>query len=223
MISATEHEHENDEEARPWRSVCALEFPDDVLFTKPTDILPEKLDDWRRQRVTSERRVRDEEDVYPAKILLSSRAARKRAPFTAWPSTSRSSRLLHPPRAGRHHRVADPLVLLELQVAALPRAASVRLVDFHAEISLHRADCSEGLSRPPGGSGIRGQGSCPRVASAPQATGAFPKQRDVRAAFPCANFVGHPDRLSFTATFLVPAGIFSTFPSLKPAALISIV
>ena len=53
---------ENDEEARPWRGVYALEFPEEVLFTKPIDIRPEQLDDWRPQGVTSERRVRDEDE-----------------------------------------------------------------------------------------------------------------------------------------------------------------
>ena len=60
MSSATEPEKDNDEEARPWRGVYALEFPEEVLFTKPIDIRPEQLDDWRPQGVTSERRVRDE-------------------------------------------------------------------------------------------------------------------------------------------------------------------
>ena len=60
--SANEPEKENDEEARPWRGVYALEFPEEVLFTKPIDIRPEKLDDWRAQGVTSERRLRDEDE-----------------------------------------------------------------------------------------------------------------------------------------------------------------
>jgi Arc/MetJ-type ribon-helix-helix transcriptional regulator len=60
--SATEPEKENDEEARPWRGVYALEFPEEILFTKPIDIRPEQLDDWRPQGVTSERRVRDEDE-----------------------------------------------------------------------------------------------------------------------------------------------------------------
>ena len=59
---ATEPEKENDEEARPWRGVYALEFPEEVLFTKSIDIRPEQLDDWRPQGVTSERRVRDEDE-----------------------------------------------------------------------------------------------------------------------------------------------------------------
>ncbi|MGO8903129.1 MAG: hypothetical protein ACLQU5_33045 [Isosphaeraceae bacterium] len=62
MISATEPEKESDEEARPWRGVYALEFPEEVLFTKSIDIRPEQLDEWRPQGVTSERRVRDEDE-----------------------------------------------------------------------------------------------------------------------------------------------------------------
>src|SRR5207253_9634637 len=60
--SATEPEKENDEEARPWRGVYALEFPEELLFTKSIDIRPEQLDEWRPQGVTSERQVRDEDD-----------------------------------------------------------------------------------------------------------------------------------------------------------------
>ena len=41
MSSATEPEKENDEEARSWRGVYALEVPEEVLFTKPIDIRPE--------------------------------------------------------------------------------------------------------------------------------------------------------------------------------------
>ena len=59
---ATEPEKEDDEEARPWRGVYALEFPEEVLFTKSIDIRPERLDDWRPQGVTSERRVRDDDE-----------------------------------------------------------------------------------------------------------------------------------------------------------------
>ena len=62
MSSATEPEKENNEEARPWRGVYALEFPEEVLFTKPIDIRPEQLDDWRPQGVTSERQVREEHE-----------------------------------------------------------------------------------------------------------------------------------------------------------------
>src|SRR5271156_4528102 len=60
--SATEPEKENDEEARPWRGVYALEFPEEVLFTKSIDMRPEQLDDWRPQGVTSERQVRDDDE-----------------------------------------------------------------------------------------------------------------------------------------------------------------
>jgi Arc/MetJ-type ribon-helix-helix transcriptional regulator len=60
--SATEPEKENDEEARPWCGVHALEFPEEVLFTKSIDIRPESLDEWRPQGVISERQVRDEDE-----------------------------------------------------------------------------------------------------------------------------------------------------------------
>jgi len=62
MSSATEAEKENDEGAQPWRGVYALEFPEEVLFTRSIDIRPEQLDEWRPQGVTSERRVRDEDE-----------------------------------------------------------------------------------------------------------------------------------------------------------------
>jgi Arc/MetJ-type ribon-helix-helix transcriptional regulator len=62
MGSATEPEKDSDEDARSWRGVYALEFPEEVLFTKAVDIRPEQLDDWRPQGVTSERRVRDEDE-----------------------------------------------------------------------------------------------------------------------------------------------------------------
>ena len=42
--------------------VSTLQFPEEVLFTKPIDIRPEKLDEWRPQGVTSERRGRDEDE-----------------------------------------------------------------------------------------------------------------------------------------------------------------
>ena len=62
MSAATEPEKENDEEDRPWRGVYALEFPDEVLFTKPIDMRPEHLEDWRPKGATSERPVRDEDE-----------------------------------------------------------------------------------------------------------------------------------------------------------------
>ena len=34
MSSATEPERESDDDARPWRGVYALEFPEETLFTK---------------------------------------------------------------------------------------------------------------------------------------------------------------------------------------------
>ena len=60
--TATESQKDDDEDARPWRGVYALEFPEEVLFTKPIDIRPEQLDEWRPQGVTSERRDRDEDE-----------------------------------------------------------------------------------------------------------------------------------------------------------------
>jgi len=60
--SATEPEKANGEDAQPWRGVCALEFPEEVLFTKQIDIRPEQLDEWRPQGVTSERRVQNEDE-----------------------------------------------------------------------------------------------------------------------------------------------------------------
>jgi hypothetical protein len=51
-----------DEDARPWRGVYAVEFPEDVLFTKPINVRPEQLDEWLPQGVTSDRRFRDEDE-----------------------------------------------------------------------------------------------------------------------------------------------------------------
>ncbi len=63
MSSATEPETTDDaDEARPWRGVHALEFPEEVLFTKSIDVRPEQLDDWRPQGVTSERQVEDQDE-----------------------------------------------------------------------------------------------------------------------------------------------------------------
>jgi hypothetical protein len=59
--SATELQKDSADDARSWRGVYALEFPDEVLFTKPIDIRREQLDDWRPQGITSERQVRDED------------------------------------------------------------------------------------------------------------------------------------------------------------------
>jgi len=60
--SATEPQKDNDEDAQSWRGVYALELPEEVLFTKQIDIRPEQLDEWRPQGVTSERRVRNEDE-----------------------------------------------------------------------------------------------------------------------------------------------------------------
>ncbi len=59
---AIEPQKDDDEDARPWRGVYALEFPDEVLFTKPIDIRSEQLDEWQPQGVISERRARTEDD-----------------------------------------------------------------------------------------------------------------------------------------------------------------
>ncbi|WP_165229295.1 hypothetical protein [Aquisphaera insulae] len=58
----TQPEKEDDGDARPWRGVYSLEFPEEVLFTKSIDIRPDQLDEWRPQGVTSERRSRDEDE-----------------------------------------------------------------------------------------------------------------------------------------------------------------
>ena len=50
-----------DEDATPLRGVYALEFPEDVLFTKQIDIRPEQLEEWRPRAVTSERRNGNED------------------------------------------------------------------------------------------------------------------------------------------------------------------
>ena len=60
MSYATEPENDSDKDAGPWRGVYAQEFPEEILFTKPIDIRPERLEDWRPQGVTNERRVRGE-------------------------------------------------------------------------------------------------------------------------------------------------------------------
>jgi hypothetical protein len=62
MGSATETVEEIDAEVRPWRGGYALEFPEEVLFTKSIDIHPNRLDEWRPQGATSERQVRDEDE-----------------------------------------------------------------------------------------------------------------------------------------------------------------
>src|SRR5262245_22454846 len=61
-MSAAIEPETGDDEARPWRGVYALEFPEEALFTKPIDIRPEQLDEWRPQGVTSERQVRDDDE-----------------------------------------------------------------------------------------------------------------------------------------------------------------
>ncbi len=53
MGSSKKPPKDSDEDARPWRGVYALEYPEEVLFTKPIDIRPEQLDNWRPQGVRS--------------------------------------------------------------------------------------------------------------------------------------------------------------------------
>jgi hypothetical protein len=48
------------DDLQPWRGVYALELPEEVLFVEPIDIRPERLDQWRPQGVTRERRVPDQ-------------------------------------------------------------------------------------------------------------------------------------------------------------------
>jgi len=60
--SATDSEKDHGEDARPWRGVYALEFPEEVLFTRQIEIRPGKLDVWRPRGVTRERRVRNEDE-----------------------------------------------------------------------------------------------------------------------------------------------------------------
>jgi len=47
-------------DSRP-RGVFAVEYPEEVLFTKGFDISPERLEDWAPEPVTTDRRVSDED------------------------------------------------------------------------------------------------------------------------------------------------------------------
>ncbi len=42
-------------DSRSWRGVFAIEYPDEVLFTKRIDIRPDQLDEWKPEPVTSRR------------------------------------------------------------------------------------------------------------------------------------------------------------------------
>jgi hypothetical protein len=53
-------ESRDEVDSRSWRGVFAIEYPDEVLFTKRIDIRPDQLDEWRPEPVTSRRR--DEHD-----------------------------------------------------------------------------------------------------------------------------------------------------------------
>lgn len=45
-------ESRDEEDSRSWRGVFAVEYPDEVLFTKRIDIRPDRLDEWSREPVT---------------------------------------------------------------------------------------------------------------------------------------------------------------------------
>ena len=49
MGSSKKPPKDSDEDAQAWRGVYALEYPEEVLFTKPIDIRPEQLDNWPRK------------------------------------------------------------------------------------------------------------------------------------------------------------------------------
>jgi hypothetical protein len=38
-------------DSRSWRGVFAVEYPDEVLFTKRIDVRPDQLDDWKPEPV----------------------------------------------------------------------------------------------------------------------------------------------------------------------------
>jgi hypothetical protein len=62
MVAEAIEKSIDDVEARSWRGVYALEFPEEVIFTKQIDIRPEQLEEWQPQGVTSERQVRNEDE-----------------------------------------------------------------------------------------------------------------------------------------------------------------
>ncbi len=60
--TAAEPQKDDDEVIPHWRGVDILELPEEVLFTKPIEVRPEQLDDWRPRGVTRERQDRDEDE-----------------------------------------------------------------------------------------------------------------------------------------------------------------
>jgi hypothetical protein len=52
----------DDVEARPWRGIYTLTFPEEAIFTKQIDIRPEQLEEWQPRGVTSDRQVRNEDE-----------------------------------------------------------------------------------------------------------------------------------------------------------------
>jgi len=53
QAEAIESPDESRDEVNPrsWRGVFAVEYPDEVLFTKRIDIRPDQLDEWRPEPV----------------------------------------------------------------------------------------------------------------------------------------------------------------------------
>jgi hypothetical protein len=45
-------EPRDEADPRPWRGVFAVEYRDEVLFTKRIDIRPDQLDEWRPEPAT---------------------------------------------------------------------------------------------------------------------------------------------------------------------------
>jgi hypothetical protein len=48
-------ESRDETDSRSWRGVFAVEYPDEVLFTKRIDIRPDQLDEWQPEPITSRR------------------------------------------------------------------------------------------------------------------------------------------------------------------------
>jgi hypothetical protein len=63
QAEAIESPDESRDEVNPrsWRGVYAVEYPDEVLFTKRIDIRPDQLDEWRPEPAAS-RRHTDHDD-----------------------------------------------------------------------------------------------------------------------------------------------------------------
>ena len=54
-------EFRDEADSRSWRGVFAVEYPDEVLFTKRIDIRLDQLDEWKPEPVTSRRPGQDDE------------------------------------------------------------------------------------------------------------------------------------------------------------------